>query len=153
LELLFNLPGQNSLHQFGHHILSCWLRLLKYTCCCLWKKYFTAQFINVSLITVTLFNIGRCCSIKFDLQYSEIVTPKVLKMACLLSWLLRILISYLMFFYPSHNLGIFCGWMFKASFNAVSYSTNVMQVLTISSNLFVCVVVYTFSIRIGSSSH
>jgi hypothetical protein len=100
------------------------------------KKYLTAPFINVSLITVTLFNIDRCCSLKLALRYYQIVTPKVLKMACLLSWLLGILISYLMFFDPSHPLGIFCGRMFKAPLNAVSYSTKVFQILTISSNLF-----------------
>jgi hypothetical protein len=102
---------------------------------CLLKKYFTAPFINVSLITVTLFNIDRCCSLKYALRYYEIVTPKVLKMACLLSWLLGILISYLMFFDPSHPLGIFCGLMFQTPFSAVSYSAKVFQVFTITSNL------------------
>jgi hypothetical protein len=41
-----------------------------------------------------------------------------------------------MFFDPSHPLGIFCGRMFEAPLNAVSYATKVIEILTISSNLF-----------------
>jgi hypothetical protein len=104
---------------------------------CFMKKYFTAPFINVSLITVTLFNIDRYCSLKYALRYHDIVTPKVLKIACLLSWLVGILISYLMFFDPSGHLGIFCGVMFQVPFNNVSFCAKVFLVLIIVSNLFI----------------
>jgi hypothetical protein len=60
---------------------------------CFMKKHFTAPFINMSLITVTLFNIDRCCSLKFALRCYQIVTLKVLKYAyhswswfCLRTW-------------------------------------------------------------------
>ena len=103
---------------------------------CLLKKYFTAPFINVSLITVTLFNIDRCCSLKFALRYYELVTPKFLKVACSVSWFFGILISYFMFYDPSHVFGVYCGVMYMAPNNSFSLITRVLQLLTILSNLF-----------------
>lgn len=103
---------------------------------CLLKKYFTAPFINVSLITVTMFNMDRCFSLKFALRYYEFVTPKFLKIACIGSWVTGLLISYLMFYDPSNTYGIFCGIMYMAPNNNWSLPTRVFQLLTILSNLF-----------------
>lgn len=103
---------------------------------CLLKKYFTAPFINVSLITVTMFNMDRCFSLKFALRYYEFVTPKLLKIACIGSWVAGLVISYLMFYDPSNTYGIFCGIMHMAPNNSWSMATRIFQLLTILSNLF-----------------
>jgi hypothetical protein len=118
---------------------------------CNLKKYFTAPFFNVSLITVTLFNIDRCCSQKFALRYYQIVTSNVLKIACLLSWFVGMLATYMMFFDPSHPLGIYCGLMSLSTYNFVAYSAKTFQLLIILSNMFMYIY-FSLSLYIRAKS-
>lgn len=103
---------------------------------CNLKKYFTAPFINVSLFTVTMFNIDRCFAMKFALNYYNIMTKRVLVISCVIFWVLGTLVAYLMLYDPSHPWGIYCGIMYLAPRTAVSEPAKYFQLLTILSNFY-----------------
>lgn len=65
---------------------------------CTYKKYLASPFIIVSLLTITMFNIDRCCAIRFAISYYKIMTTRLLLILCVVCWFIAVLLTYFIFY-------------------------------------------------------
>lgn len=81
---------------------------------CTYKKYLASPFIIVSLLTITMFNIDRCCAIRFAISYYKIMTTRLLLILCVMCWFIAVLLTYFIFYDAESPYGIYCGVMYLA---------------------------------------
>lgn len=105
---------------------------------CRLKKYFSEPFIQVSLLTVTMFNVDRCLAMKYAYNYYNIMTKRVFVVICVIFWIMGFIISYWTFYDPSHPLGISCWYiaLYETPSSLVRETAVYFRVLLILLNLF-----------------
>lgn len=54
---------------------------------CTYKKYLAGPFVVVSLLTITMISVDRCCALIFTLRYYAIVTKRFLICTCVSFWM------------------------------------------------------------------
>jgi hypothetical protein len=117
-------------------ILSCPLSVYQYGENCEFKKYLAFSVLNLSLFTVTMYNLARCFVFALGLKYYKYVTERRLICLCILFWVAGVITSYLMYYSENSPFKIGCGFMYELEKNIVSQSTKYFLLCTIISNFF-----------------
>jgi hypothetical protein len=101
---------------------------------CEFKKYLAFSCLNVSLFTVTMYNLDRCLVFALGFKYYQYVKKLRLILLCSLLWMTGIITSYLMFYSENLPFKIGCGFMYELKKNPISQSTKYLLLSTIGSN-------------------
>lgn len=124
---------------------------------CTFKKYLAGPFVVVSLLTITLIFVDRCCSLQFSLRYFNIVTHRRIIAACISVWIFSITLVYFMFHDNESEYGIYCGILYLTPKNPLNIVSRVFVLMILLMNIsmyfYLC---YTASLRftkkVGTSS-
>ena len=102
---------------------------------CYFKKYIAFLFLNVSLLTVSMYNLDRCFVFALGMKYYQYITKWRLVVLCILFWVIGAATSYFMFFSQDEPYKIGCRFMYELAKNFVSQSTKYLLLLIIFSNI------------------
>ena len=106
---------------------------------CRYKKFLIGTLLGTSMCTVTAFNVDRCCTFYFNMRYQSYISEKRLRIACLLFWILGILISYCLFFeWASHSspVGLTCRLLRDPPRNTINFVGQYVPLAIVLSNFF-----------------
>lgn len=124
---------------------------------CEFKKYLAFVFLNVSLLTVSMYDLDICCVFALNMKYHKYVTQRRLVILCLLFWTFGTMASYLMFYSEEQPYGIGCGFMYELKKNYVSQCTKFFLLMIIISNILMYIYVLRCIMKslrqVGNISH
>lgn len=103
---------------------------------CIYKKYLAGPFVVVSLLTITVIFIDRCCALIFALRYYEIVTKRFLLFTCVCILIFLFLLIYLMFHDTRSQYGIYCGILYLTPREPVNIISRLITVFILLFNIF-----------------
>lgn len=103
---------------------------------CTYKKYLAGPFVVVSLFTITVIFIDRCCALIFALRYYEIVTKRFLLFTCVCIWIFSFLLIYFMFHDTRSQYGIYCGILYLTRRDQVNIISRLITVIILLFNIF-----------------
>lgn len=102
---------------------------------CIIRKYFTALFIHVTLLIITMFNVDRGCVLYFGVKYYRYINRKCLLMFFTVVWILAIVITYCRFYDSTTPCAISCKPVFATENNVVTELTKWTIALILAVNL------------------
>lgn len=116
---------------------------------CTYKKYLAGPFVVVSLLTITMISVDRCCALIFTLRYYAIVTKRFLICTCVSFWMFSFILIYAMFHDNESVYGIYCGILYltpKEPINIIS------KLITLTILLFNILLYIYLSINVSIRS-
>ena len=125
---------------------------------CIVRKYFTAMFIHVTLLIITMFNVDRCCVLHFGANYHLYITKLSLAVVSTLIWVIALISSFGRFYDTTTSTGISCQPVFAAEENHVTLLVNWVLALIVVLNFvmfvyFVCYVKKRFIRVYGTTNN
>lgn len=103
---------------------------------CTYKKYLAGPFVVVSLLTITVIFVDRCCSLIFALRYYEIVTKKFLVFTYVCIWIFSFLLIYVMFHDYRSEYGIYCGILYLTPREPINIISRLITLIILLFNIF-----------------